>query len=122
MPKDARLGKHIACLLGCALLIGCGAPGEKAIQVHWQLIDGRPCTDAGAVATFIRLPDGTEHSGRCSLLPDGNRIDLPSVQGGSTISARAVSASQAVLYRATLTLPPQLPEVVELTLTYSGGR
>lgn len=122
MRVDASLWKRAAAMLGASLTMGCSSPDMKTIQVHWQLVDGRSCADAGAVRVVIQLEDGSEFTGRCSLLPDGNRIDIPSVTANSKITARAESAGLAVLYRSSLTLPSMLPDVVEVVLSYSGGR
>ena len=83
---------------------------------------GRSCADAGAVRAIVAMVGGEEQSGRCSLLSDGNRITIPDAYGDGVLRARAESAGQAVLYRAELSLPHELPSVVELTLSYSGGR
>lgn len=122
MRASALPAKQAVGLLGLVLFMSCAEPESKPIQVHWQLIDGRLCTDAGAVRAVMRLADGSEYSGRCSLQPGGNRISIPSATAGSVLSARAESASLAVLYRGELTLPQQLPDVIEVVLTYSGGR
>jgi len=98
-------------------------PGEpKSLEVLWKLVDGRSCADAGVVRTVVIVGSGEEHSGRCSVIPGGNRITVPDAYAEAVLSARAESASQAALYRVKLTLPKTLPEVLELGLDYSGGR
>ena len=109
--------------LGALVLASACQPREtKSIEVHWQLIDGRSCADAGAVRAVVAIAGGEEHTGRCSLLPDGNRITLPDAYGEAKLVLRAESAGQAVLYRAEQTLPLELPDLVEAFLYFSGGR
>ena len=122
MQAGKSFGRLGLWLSGLVFACACQPQEKKSIVVHWQLIDGRSCADAGAVRAVIALAGGAEHSGRCSLLPDGNRIMLPDAYAQAPLSARAESAEQAVLYRAELTLPESLPDLVELVLYYSGGR
>ena len=122
MRASALPAKQAVGLLGLVLFMGCAEPESKPIQVHWQLIDGRLCTDAGTVRAVLTTADGTEYSGRCSLLPDGNRIEIPTATAGSQLTARAESASLAVLYRGSILLPDKLPDLLELVLHFSGGR
>lgn len=109
-------------LLACVLVASACQPPTKTITVHWSLADGRSCVDAGAVRAVVSLPGAAAQSGRCSQLPDGNRITVPDAYPQALLSARAESAGLAALYRAEQTLPAELPDVVELILFYSGGR
>ena len=122
MLAGRSVGRFGLWLCGLCMASGCQPRETRSIEVHWQLIDGRSCADAGAVRAIVAMAGGEEQSGRCSQLPGGNRITIPDAYGDGVLLARAESAGQAVLYRAELRLPHELPSVVELVLSYSGGR
>ncbi|MBL8634828.1 MAG: hypothetical protein JNM40_16505 [Myxococcales bacterium] len=111
--------RHLAAL---ALVASACQPPTKTISVHWSLADGRSCVDAGVVRVVVSLPGATALSGRCSQLPDGNRITVSDAYPEAVLTARAESAGLAALYRAEQTLPAELPDLVDLILFYSGGR
>lgn len=118
-----RAGKSVGPIwLWLCVASGCQPRETKSIEVHWQLVDGRSCADAGAVRAVVAMAGGEEQSGRCGLFPGGNRITIADAYGGGVLVARAESAGQAVLYRGELRLPQELPSLVELVLSYSGGR
>ncbi len=112
-------------LIALVLSEACAPGDSKDVMVAWSLFDGRPCTDTAIAKVNLHLEGGaqvgTTASDICHALAGANRIPLHGVRAGAQLQAQALSAEQAVLYRAELTIPDPVPALISLPLYYTGG-
>ena len=77
--------------------------------------------DTSVAQVTVDGDGGITATGICHAKNNDNQLMLKGLRVGMTLHARALSASQAVLYRAELRLADPLPAVIDLPLYYTGG-
>lgn len=112
---------RVFCLGLCLLWTAGCDPGVREVAFFWTLIDGRSCTEAAATRAVIATEGGKEYSGVCSGRAENNYVTVKETKGGTWIHARAETAEGAALYRLDQKLPTDLPERMDLVLSFSGG-
>lgn len=91
-------------------------------MVAWSLVDGRSCLDTAIDRVTIDHDGNASATGACNSLPAENQISVSGVHAGETLRARALSPTEAIVYRGELLIPDPVPPVVALTLYYTGGQ
>lgn len=100
---------------------GCASAEARTVLVAWVLVDGRSCVDTAIEKVTIELEGSSSTTGVCSSLPAANQLSIAGLKAGARLHARALSPTEAILYRGDLTVPDPVPPTLQMTLYYTGG-
>jgi hypothetical protein len=118
LARGATAGLAGAALVFCA---GCAQGEAKDVVVLWHLVDRRSCMDTAVAQVTVDVVGGATATGGCHANALDNQLPVKGVRAGDTLSARAQSAQEAIIYRGELKLADPVPAVIELPLYYTGG-
>lgn len=120
-----RLAATVTRIFGLLALLGtaggCSSGEARTLLVAWQLVDGRSCVDTAIEKVTIDLEGNSSMTGACSAQPAENQISVGGIKAGARLRARALSPTEAILYRGDLIVPDPVPPAIPMTLYYTGG-